>query len=266
MIATAAPPDDFEITMATVDPEELLAAVVGHGLAVVPVADLAERWDWSRDEIDDAADELVSRGILSLWPESPDGPAIVLTVHAAYELGLEIDDAGCSWQPRGAKPKPFPASRSSKREIRECDLSDAETSMMGRMPDLRAMAPEKVADWHEANERNVRRAEEAKALPAWSRDRADRMHAARTSCPMLLLLLGLGVQWPVEFVAGSRCPVCRETTAKQWICLVCNCSSLDSVVGAPPSEATLTRQAARFEVAGRKLAGGLGSKPKAKAG
>jgi hypothetical protein len=69
----------FETTMATVRPEELLAAVVGHGLAVAPVAELTERWGWSVDETDQAAGELVGRGIMSFWSECPDGVSIVLT-------------------------------------------------------------------------------------------------------------------------------------------------------------------------------------------
>lgn len=240
--------------MAT-SPEELLAAVVAHNLAVAPVAVLAERWGWSIEDLDQAAAELVERGLVERWEEAPDGPALVLSFATVDRLGLILDDSD-RWVSRDAKPKPIVAGRSSKHAIRECDLSDAETSLLESMPDRSTMDPAKVAGWHEGNERAIRAAEEAEAtMHRSSAARADLTARARSSAP--LLLLGLGATWPVPFEPGSRCRCCEDATG-QWVCLVCCSSSMDDRIGKPPSEATLAKQAARFEVAGRKLAGGLG--------
>lgn len=240
--------------------EELLAAVVGHGMAAVPATELAERWGWSLDELDQAAESLTDHDILSWWEECPEcGPALVLSAASAERLGLTLDDDGKRWASRDAKPKPIVANRASSREVRESDLTaaDADRGFLDGMIDRRGVEAPDVAERHEDDAELFRRADEAAATLHRSNPvRAELMSKARGAAP--LLLLGLGATWPVEFEAGSRCRCCRGAKGF-WVCLVCNSSSLDGRIGKPPSAATLERQAVRaMKAEGKALAGGLG--------
>lgn len=229
-------------------PEDLLSALIDDGHVSVTISRLCEIMAASPKLIRRASRRLVSRGIVEAWDGNPDGPSLSLTPATADRLGLEINDDGTHWRARGAKRSPDRIG--SSKVVQESQLSTDTWDFFDSLADRRTIDPVKTAIWHESARKAHMLAEEHMAFTHRSSPkRAESIESASKKVPHLTL--GMNVAWPVSYVPGSRCEVCRNARG-QWVCLICNCSSLDYLFGTPPKAATLQRQAIRAELAGGK--------------
>lgn len=225
----------------TLDSADLLASIVADGHIVVPIARLTEVLDATPREIRDAGRTLVKRNLVAWWVEAPNGAAVCLTPLAIESLGLEPDEAGERWRPAGSRPRP--ERFGGGKAVADSQLRDDGTSVFDSVPDRSALDPAKVADHHEQERLAMMRVEEEDAYDRRRPTaRADALMELRTKPP--LLILGIGAQWPVAFESGSRCDVCQGER-RSFFCCVCCSSSQDRILGPPPSEKTLNRQAVR---------------------
>jgi hypothetical protein len=240
------------------DSADLLASIIADGHIAVPIVRLCERLNATPAEIRRPARDLVKRGVVALWNQCPDGPAVCLTPATVEQLDLEPDDAGRRWIPRGSRRRPD-RLHASRRAVRECDVDLDGASVFDLVADEKATDPHRAADYNESLRIAHQAAEEAvECEPKWSTYRTDAVNKVRYKIPQRIV--GSGVQWPVPFTPGERC-LCCHSIEGSFICIICCSSSVDPFVGKPPSQATLDRQAGRFvatDSKGRKLRGGIG--------
>jgi hypothetical protein len=242
---------------------ELVIAVASMGTTSPTIDDLAEHLGRGQDDLCAELVEASDAGLIDLWPDSPSGPAVVLSVISAQRLGLAISADRSKWIRIG---QPEIGDDDPPRELTEADV----TSEDGRSPfdDVAdpIMSPPDIAIEAEAAEvrvvrlagittddtpaaDTVRTSKPVKAGRAWSEDRlrsilegesldgSDEMRIPRPN-----KLIGSGRTWPY-MVPDSKplrpwtgpkdgpCPACGGLRLNcRTVCIVCHNSGVQGLL------------------------------------
>jgi hypothetical protein len=192
--------------------DALLRALASGPRALIPVAELPDRWGLDADDAVDTAAELVADGWLEEWIGADD-QAVILSSRSAERLQIELhppdsaDLTACRWLPIGTgKPAPPPRGVALETDVESSTMSqDGPHGFLDSRPDPRA-------------------ADACKEAVAPSN------HEARLSRPRHLL--GTDAIWvhhdplPAGEDEPGRCAACHGRTLRaDQYCLACDNSN-----------------------------------------
>ncbi len=242
--------------------DQLLRRLAYHRSAVVPVASLPAVLGVAAAEARAIRGALELAGLLEAWPDSPDGPAVVLSAMAARRLRVElvVEDDTSATTKTGTRVLPWIRASKVRSERAEgvtfADLfggveaegEDGDRAGAEGLADPQAEDPAEAAQRAEPNQppgdadRNFGKRLEGLAWLARNR---------------VIRVLGLRVTWPVKCVPGLPCPGCGGRRLEMHeACVVdgCDRSGIDRWL--PPVPASERPKAYRGDPDG--LAGGKG--------
>jgi hypothetical protein len=203
--------------------EAALKTIVLDARVVIPLRDLPDVFARKPSDATAILGALIREELAVVWPEAPEGPALVLTAFSAEMLGVRANSMG-RLVPVG-KEDPQPRSQPPRygvRTVAESDLRphpDGTAHKLDDHVDRNAMPPVVEASWGEAN-RSIGRSSLV-------------LRYGETAIPEPRQLLGIGLSWPVRRGPGELCPGCggRKLTMNE-VCLIDSClrSGVDCLI------------------------------------
>jgi hypothetical protein len=220
------------------DVAALVEALAAQPGAVVPLASLPERLSWDTDALGAALAEAVNAGKLSMWPDAPEGPAVILSAASAEALGVELVTApGAArsdrWLAtmRWVKKDHAPPERPDRRHQVARRLESEVPGGFDSLPDPKAGDLDEAAACCACANGCLCDAATEK-IPRWRRE----LLAMGMAVYKPTLLLGLAHQWPVEPDSLARCGVCHEAElGAETVCLYCCRSGIDALLPEVPA-------------------------------
>jgi pyruvate/2-oxoglutarate dehydrogenase complex dihydrolipoamide acyltransferase (E2) component len=224
----------------TEEPTELdgiLRRLVAHRGAVVPLDRLPGLLGVAVAEARPIVGALELAGLVERWPDSPDGPAVVLSATAAERLGVELvvsaeanperktGTRSLRWVPIG-QARPERAAEPVISDLGTLAGTDGIEATADNWPDPRALDP---ADQVEADDH---------PQPPPPKPRSGRAVELSLARVHIRLILGLGIPWPARARPDKPCPGCGGRRLPSYaVCLVegCDRTGVDALLPSVPA-------------------------------